>query len=93
MEDIVVFLFLRVFRAFRAVEPQLKTISFRIYQHLYIIYPCSDKAFNGIVVNLELPSMQRGPLQITSTLSLKGVWIDIIFTFLIVPLKRLSNQL
>ena len=42
-------------------------------KHGVLIYTCSDKAFKGTVVNLALPSLHGGLLEIARTVPLKNI--------------------
>ena len=82
VEDIVVFLIWKVFLIIPICYPavskykshfwreptQLKLISFLNYKHWYLTHTWSDKPFQVTVVNLPLPSLHRGSLEITLTL-------------------------
>ena len=49
------------------VKSQLKIISFQLNKHWYLIHTWSDKVLKGIVLNLALRSLRRGPIEITLT--------------------------
>ena len=59
MEDIVVFLGLKMF------DFDLINCSFRNYKYLYLFDTLSDKAFKGTVVNWPLSSLNAELLEIT----------------------------